>query len=58
MENVVIKIAYIACSTMAASTQRMTIAAIVERSGICEVGDFGDEMFNRRNKAPILHIPC
>ena len=26
--------------------------------GICEVGDFGDEMFNRSNKAPILHIPC
>ena len=28
------------------------------RLGICEVGDFGDEMFNRSDKAPILHIPC
>lgn len=26
--------------------------------GICEVGDFGDEIFNRSTMTPILHIPC
>lgn len=32
--------------------------ASINVSGICEVGELGDEILNRSNLAPILHIPC
>ena len=34
------------------------VALAYNGSGITEGGDFGDEILNRSNEAPILHIPC